>query len=312
MRGNHSVRRLLGRGLLLAVPFLLVALLVFVVDPFEYFGTSRVISHDAKARTSGKLHYALWKFSQYERNPASRILLGDSRMDLVDTTMLRQVTGQRYFNFAYGGGTLLEAIDTYWLASRMVRLDAVYLEMGLINFNEYQSLNRVPEARQLAANPILYLTSRMVVRASVLAAYADLSGRPVHIETPALDRVRFWRFQVDESIPQLLHRYAYPTATARRLQEMAADCRQNGTRLVIIVPPSHVDVQRKTTALGRAADLERFKAFARTLGDVYDFDYPNVLTMDADQFSDPFHLRSDSLLIQDVWGSSPRFARRSP
>jgi hypothetical protein len=306
------MKRLLLRGLILVAPFLIIAAFVVVVDPYDYFGLTRVVSDRVKELTSGKLHYAMWKVHQFKQHPSSRILLGDSRMAGLSTQTIRAVTGEQYFNFAYGGGTPSEAIDTYWLASKITHLDAVYLEMGIINFNSYQNLNRVPEVISMDANPLMYLTNRLVVRAAFLASYVALTGDTVSVETPSMSPEDFWRFQVNEAVPQVLHQYAYPTVIAQRLDELADDCRRNGTRFVVVIPPTHTDVQQKVSASGRDADVARFKRFATSLGTVYDFDYPNALTADRSKFSDPFHVNNSDEIVREIWGSQHLYARRIP
>ena len=306
------MKRLLLRGLLLAAPFLVIAASIRVIDPFDYFGPSRVLGDRVKELTAGKLYYALWKVHQFKQNPSSRILLGDSRMDLLNLETIRSATGQRYFDFAYGGGTPIEAVDTYWLASRMVHLDEVYLEMGIINFNSYQNLNRVPEVVSMDSKPLLYLSNRVVLRAAWLSVYVALTGDTIKLEAPSLDREGFWRFQIDEAVPQVMHQYDFPVSLAKELEAMAADCRRNGTKLVILIPPSHVDIQAKISALGRDADVARFKAFAATLGTVYDFEFPNALTSDSSRFRDPFHLKDSDEIVREVWGPEHPFARRVP
>jgi hypothetical protein len=306
------MRRLLTRAALLAAPFLLVAAFVFAVDPYDYFGRSHWVSDAVKESTAGELHYALWKVQKFRRAPAHRILLGDSRMADLSTATIRSLTGEEYFNFAYGGGTIEESIDTYWLASSITRLDAVYIDMGLVNFNEYQTLNRVAEIRSIEANPLIYLSNRLVMRAAFLAAYVAATGRQVNVEASTRTPEEFWKYQVEESMPQLLHRYAYPVDIAKRLQAVAADCKLRGTRFVIIIPPEHVDLLAQIHALGRDEDQERFKKFAATLGTVFDFDYPNDLTRSRAAFGDPFHFRDNNELIEEVWGGRIRYARRSP
>jgi hypothetical protein len=294
--------RLFYRTALLALPFLLVGLFVAAVDPFDYFGITRFVGDGPKSMTARKLHYPLWKIHQFERAPVDRILLGDSRMDGFSPGTIQALTGDSYFNFAYAGGTLTEAIETYWIAAKRVRLKAVYLEASLINFNAYQGLNRVPEVSKMDANPFLYLTNRLVLRSAVLAAYVGWTGNTVNIEAPSLDRNAFWRFQIDQSMPQLLYRYAYPDTVARQLRDVVADCKRNGTRFVVVIPPTHTDVQTKVAELGRSQENERFKEFARSLGEVYDFDWPNAFTSDRSNFGDPFHLRDSDVIIREIWG----------
>jgi hypothetical protein len=306
--------RLFYRAALLGLPFLLLGVFVAAVDPFDYFGVTRFVGDGPKMMTALRLHYPLWKIHQFERIPADRILLGDSRMNAFTPATIQALTGDSYFNFAYAGGTLTEAVETYWLAAKVVHLKAVYLEAGLINFNAYQSLNRIPDVSRMDANPLLYLTDRVVLRSAVLAAYASWTGNPVKIEAPSLDRDAFWRFQIDESMPQLLHRYAYPDSVAKQLRDIAADCKRNGTRFVVVIPPTHVDAQTKIASLGLSADNERFKEFARSLGEVFDFDWANDFTSDRANFSDPLHVRESDSLIREIWSAdhAHAHARHTP
>ncbi|HVO47233.1 MAG TPA: hypothetical protein VMT29_12945 [Steroidobacteraceae bacterium] len=303
--------RLLSRATLLSLPFVLLAILVAIVDPFDCLGLSSVVAEQVKFVVAQPLHNPLWKVQKFRSAPQSRLILGDSSMASLNAADIRAASGQDYFNFAYGGGTLAEAIDTYWLAARSVHLEAVYIGIGLINFNEYQNLNRVPEALAIVSSPLRYLTNRLVVAAAFLSAYGALSPHTLDLTTPSIDRQAFWRFQLDEAAPQLLHEYRFPRTSAARLQALAADCRRHGTRLVIVIPPTSIELQRRFVELGREQDEARFKSFVRTLGTVYDFDIPNEFTRERTNFIDPFHTVDDHMVIGEVWGNRPHYAQYS-
>jgi hypothetical protein len=305
------MKRLLIRAVVLALPFLVLMSFVAVVDPFDCLGVSRLVSDKLKAQSAQPLHNPLWKLGQFERAPIPRLILGDSSMASINTDDIRAATGDEYFNFAYGGGTLAESIDTYWAAAAKLHLDAVYIGIGLINFNEYQNLDRVPEARAIAASPLRYLTNRVVLEAAFLTAYSALGGAVIDLGVPVMSRDAFWRFQIDESLPQLLREYRFPAASAARLREVAMDCRRNGTRLVIVIPPTEVELQAKVAALGRATDEARFKAFVATLAPVFDLNYPNAFTSDRRNFSDPFHTMTDRVVVEEVWGNRMTFSHRT-
>jgi hypothetical protein len=306
------MRRLLLRAAIFSLPFVLLTAFVAAVDPFDCLSSSGLVSEAVKSVSAEPLHNTLWKVQKFKRSPVSRLILGDSSMASLDTDEIRSLTGQEYFNFAYGGGTLVEAVDTYWYAAANTHLDAVYLGIGIINFNEYQNLDRVPEAEAMVANHLKYLTNRIVVGAAFISAYSAFTGQSVSLSTLAMSRDAFWQKQMNESLSQLLHEYRYPDTVAARLERMAADCRSHGTQLIIIIPPTHVELQTKIVALGRGGDVARFKAFVATLGTVYDLDYPNAFTSVGENFSDPFHTVSDEMLVREVWGDGRNFSRRTP
>jgi hypothetical protein len=305
------MKRLLGRAAIFCAPFILLAMFVAVVDPFDSLGFSSVISDGVKSEAAEALHNPLWKVQKFRGSPSSRLILGDSSMASLNIGEIRSLTGQEYFNFAYGGGTLAEAVDTYWFAASRVHLDAVYIGIGFVNFNAYQNLNRVPEAIAIGGSPLRYLTNRIVVGAAFNSAYTALTGNVVNLEAPPMSREAFWRYQIDESLPQLLHEYRYPSDMAKQLERVATDCHTHGTRLVIVIPPSNTELQRQIVALGRGADAARFKAFVKTLGTVYDLDYPNAFTGDRANFSDPFHTLGDQMIIQEVWGNRQLYSHRT-
>jgi hypothetical protein len=303
------MKRVFQRSAIFALPFILLTMFVGAVDPFDCLGFFRLMTDAVKLQTAEPLHNPLWKIQKFKESPVSHLILGDSSMASLNMNELRSVTGQEYFNFAYGGGTLVEAIDTYWFAAARIHLDAVYIGIGLINFNEYQNLNRVPEAEAMVANPLKYLTNRIVVGAAFSSAYSALTGRPNNPGMPPMSREAFWRYQIDESLPQLLHEYRYPSSVAAQLERIAANCRMRGTRLVIVIPPNHIELQEKIVALGRAVDEARFKMFVAGLGAVYDMDYRNAFTTERTNFSDPFHTANDHMIIQEVWGNRGLFSQ---
>ena len=196
------MKHLLIRAALLAAPFVLIAALVALVDPFDYFRASPLIDDTIKLDTARDLQYPLWKLQRYRHAPVSRLILGDSSMASLDEGEIREVSGVQYFNFAYGSGTVAEAIETYWLASSMTHLDAVYIGIGLVNFNGYQHLDRVTEADAISKNPLLYLSNRLVVRAAFLAAYAALTGSHPELPDEHMTRDEVWRVQLDQGLPE--------------------------------------------------------------------------------------------------------------
>src|ERR1700722_1371997 len=304
---SQPMRRLLLRAAIFSLPFILLTACVAAVDPFDCLGLFNLVSEPIKSFSAEPLQNAVWKLQKFSRTPVSRLILGDSSMAVIDTDKVRAFTGQNYFNFAYGGGTLVEAIDTYWYAAAKTHLDAVYLGVSIINFNEYQNLNRVPEAEAMVANPLKYLTNRIVIAAAFISAYSAFTGQSVNLATPTVSRDAFWQQQINESLVQLLHEYRYPDAVAAQLERMAADCRRHGTQLTIIIPPTNIELQAKVVALGRGGDVDRLKAFVATLGTVYDLDYPNAFTSVRENFLDPFHAAIDDTLVREVWGDGRQF-----
>jgi len=306
-----SLRLFLKKGAIFVVPFLLYAALMVALDPFEYFGISHLIDHQIKRKTAGKLHYTLWKSIQFLKDPRPNLLLGDSRMDLVSVSTVEQLTGERYFNFSYGGGTIPEMVDTFWFADRHVELHKVFIGIGFINFNRFQNMNRFTESSAILKNPLLYLTNRIVAKAAVYAVLSQIRGAPLAIEKPPMDREAFWRHQLGPATAAHYNRFKYPPEHLEALRKVAARCAEEGIQLTFVIPPSHVELQAKIAEFGLTKLADRFRRDLRSLGRVVDFDFPNAYTRDRANFSDPYHFHPTPMIVEQMLSDAPdpRYAR---
>lgn len=138
---KHLVRKL---GLFL-LPFAVYACAIVVIDPYNYFGVSHVISDGLKSDISYKLNYAMWDMIEYRRDPAPNILLGDSRMMGLDAEDIREVSGHDFENLAYGGGSLKEAIATFNYADKLTDLKRVTIGLDINTYNGSDTKDRVSE-----------------------------------------------------------------------------------------------------------------------------------------------------------------------
>ena len=79
----------------------------------------------------------------------------------------------------------------------------------------------------------------------------------------------------------------------RMLEDMASSARENGKRLIFVIPPTVTDMQA-TIARHGLADLNLALRFELAkLAEVIDFDFPNSLTSDPENFSDAYHFGSN-------------------
>ena len=74
---------------------------------------------------------------------------------------------------------------------------------------------------------------------------------------------------------------------------MAKYCRVNHIKLIIWIPPSHIQFQEKIDDYGLTWACERFKEDIGSIGDVYDFDYKSQLTRSKENFKDPLHFTDE-------------------
>lgn len=307
---SGEVKRFIRKTVLLLLPFLVFGSFVIAVDPFNYFGLSPV-DDGIKKEISFKLNYAMWKMYEFDRNPAPNILLGDSRMMELHPEVIREASGNNYYNFAYGGGSLKEAIATYHFAASRTHLEHVVIGLDLNSYNGSDLKDRVSEVLGTFHNPFLYLTNNTVAIAAWKVFKSLATGKIERIGQPIGDRNAFWQRQLEITARVYFANYRDPQDYREQLQRIAEKCRRDGTRLTFIIFPSHKDLMEQIHKYNLEAQDEAMRRDLATLGVVYDFAWDNPLTRDRKNFKDPYHFTDDIAedIIGVVWGGREGFVR---
>lgn len=263
-----------------------VVLFNVVVDPFE---RSRLVPVSLpRQAVASVVDYQISKILRFGRAPRPVIILGDSRAESLHEEYFAALGRDDVFNFAYGAGTLYEAIDTFWLADATTRLRQVVLGVPFNLYNEENRLDRIPTARQVTRSLPAYYLSPLVTKASALVLLTAATGRSFVSETPPMTRDAFWKYQLGPGADLYVQRWARPNVLLARLKEMVDYCRSKGIEVVFFIPPTHQDLR----ALLPAAEYAAYKRELAGLGRVLDFDVPGPLTADAGNFDDPQHVNA--------------------
>lgn len=249
---------------------------------------------------------------RFERAPAPNILLGDSRMQAVSAGRLKELTGEEFYNFGYGGGSLKESIDTFWFAAGRVKLRSVYIGLHLSSYNDYNYTERTKLYESVAHNPALYFVNRTVLQAALYDSYSRFSGTDMKLGAPTVGREAFWRDYLDNVLGGYYTNYVYPMRYKQELERVARYCREHGVRLVFVIFPSHVEAQQRVRDFRLERESEAFRRDLSALATVYDFDYENEISTNRENYSDPVHTVGpvNELLMREVWLDQPRVARK--
>jgi hypothetical protein len=308
----RGVRKLLGRGALFSLPLCLYALFIFVTDPFNFVNGRSPIRPQIKGETARQLQPAFWRMNEFDQHPTPNILLGDSRMWLLKEKDIEAVTGDAYFNFGYGGGTLREAVDTFWFATKRTRLERVYLGVNLDTYNETNYSERTKLFPVVKENLALYFVNRTVLQAAVYDVYSQLTDTDLKLGLPTMGRDAFWAHHLENVLGAYFEKYVYPTKYKRQLQELAQYCQAHGIQLTFVIFPSSLDAQRLIQKHKLDHESARMRHDLAALAPVYDFDYENEITADKENYRDPVHFRGpiQAQLIREIWGGDRRYARK--
>jgi hypothetical protein len=296
------VRKFLKKLTLFATPFAICVAIVVMVDPFNFFNWFHVVPNSVKKPISN-LHYPFWKMSEFSRNPSPNILLGDSRMGSIRSELVEEITGRKYYNFSYGGGTLPEIINTFWYADSQATLQNVYIGINFNLYNALESRDRTEDYRNIVRNPLLYFVNPTVIKATFFDLQAAC-GRRIEVGAPPMDHDRFWQYQLDVIASGMYRNYKYPSSWKQELDRIASHCRAKGINLVFVMFPTHIDLQQQITNFRLNAQRDQFARDLTALAPTIDFDLPSAVTSDPKNFKDPFHFTEQimELLVQDIWG----------
>lgn len=242
-----------------------------------------------RERVASIVDYQVHKILAYRRAPKPVVVLGDSRAELLRDEYFAEAGRPDVFNFAYGGGTLDEAIDTFWLADGLTTLRQVVIGLPFSMYNESNRLNRMPTAAHVSRDLPSYYLSPLVTKAGVLVLATAATGRTFMDETPPMSREEFWRHQLGPGAELHCRRWSRPQVLHGRLVEMADQCRKRGIELVFLLPPTHAEYRALLGPAGLEDEYAAYKRELARLGHVLDFDLPGPLTADAANFDDPHH-----------------------
>lgn len=273
-----------------AIAVFLVFSLNFVVDPFNKNGVFRI--DVPRASISKKMNYQLYKVLEYAQDPQPVLLLGDSRANSLKQEMFENADMPNVYNFAYGGGTLFEAIDTFWYATKIKKINRVIFCVPFNLYDESNNLNRMPQAVQISQS-VTYYFSTMVSKTSIINLLAVVTGKELKSEKPPMSKAAFWSQLLGPTTKRFYGSWVRPRLLQDRMDEVVRHCEANDIELVFLLPPTHIDLQKKVHEFGLDSEYQRYKELLSTYGTVFDFDFPSRLTENKDNFKDPYHFNSE-------------------
>lgn len=271
-------------------PLFVVFILNYIVDPFN---KNLLFDLELPKKTvSYLMNYQLYKILEYSQNPKSFIVLGDSRAESLKAKYFSENGVKNFYNFAYGGGTLFEAIDTFWFASKQTKLSKVIIGLPFNLYNSSNRKNRFPGALEVGQDSFSYYLSPLVTKASFYNILTSITGKRYKTERPPMSKEQFWQHQLERA-SITYRRWSKPNLLYKKLVELSNYCRDNNIELIFFLPPTHKELQDKIIEHNLSEDYSLYKKELQKLGDVFDFDYNNSDTVKKDNFKDPYHFNAE-------------------
>lgn len=285
------------------MPFIIYTVLILVIDPFNYFAISDIIPYQIKNLNSRTTNYTLWKTIEFSRDPNPNIFLGDSRVAGLETKSLEKFSGLAFYDFAYGGGTIEESINTFWFANSKCKLQNVFLGLNFNVYNGYDIRDRVESAKDILHNPFLYIINKDVLDAAYSCTVAFINNNYESPEKPNMSKSVFWRYKITEAVNRYFAVYSYPKYYYNQLREISEYCKNNGINLVFMIMPEHQEVLDLIKKYELNNEYNKFISDVSSLSETYNFNLINSITSNKENFKDPFHIKNSSLtfLLSHMW-----------
>lgn len=272
-----------------------------IIDPYNYIFDSNFIDNETKTlsitRTESVIPRGVmfWNLIAFKKNPSNHVIIGDSRGASIDTALVKEYTGNEYFNFAVPGANYQTNISIFWHIAENTDLRSVYWQLGFPQYNLTEQSNNLFQAIYPYYDHFYkYLLKDWFWVDSYYAFYFHLFPRMKEKFYPCdddrtLNRDKNWDEIIKRQGTWKLANYQYPEEIYRELRRISEYCKTNNIDLNFVIFPNHPALY----SLIKDYDLEderlHFKKDIYSIGKTYDFSYVNKFTLDSSLFFDLYH-----------------------
>ncbi len=281
--------------------------MVVMVDPYNYFGWSRMVPNEIKLKSlyhSGRtmaFSNMMWDLLRFREKPVERVLLGDSRLTRFDLGHLEEVTGQGYANMGIPGGNFHTIASLFNYTDSIAHLKEVVVQVSFQGMSQGNDWDFYAEPRLLLGKPLLYVTNRRVLEATLLNVQGTLAPGSVAYDKLPPDH---WQMVLDMQRHNA-ENFHFDTSNFALLQHIADRCRATGARLTFVEYPTYPDVQEIYKKAGLEPLRERYIARLSSMATTIDLDRPGRFPVDRADWRDPLHPTAEGQrkVIDAIWGS---------
>lgn len=308
------MKKYIQKVLFFAIPVLVYALVITIVDPYNFINFFKVISDEDKflviQRTdeSSPRGNLLWKSVEFRRKPVQNIIVGDSQGKDIDVQIIKEQTGDDYYNFCSPGASFTTMFKTFWFAANQVKLKKVYFQVAFMNYNLDRDYDLWHFAEDYMKRPYEYYTTKEIFIDAVVNVAWVATRNPKIVS-------RSYEFLPPSQMEDLAQarlklffsRYTYPTAYKNEFARITDYCKANDIEFTFLILPVYKGVDEYLAKNNLFDDKVKFKSDINSLADVYDLDKLAGLKDYRYNFIDYFHPTQQVMdsLTRLIWNSGP-------
>lgn len=294
------------------IPVFTGLLFIVIIDPYEFINISHVISPDLKIEVLNRSDEVsprgnmLWKTIHFKRNPLSKLIIGDSQGNRTKEELIKEVSGEDYFNFCVEGASFETMIDVFWFATKYANLEEVFFQVGFMNYNASRSYNLSHFGKDYFDNPFTYFSTPDIFRDSYAnLRYAITRDRDIVEQSYVFMGIDDLHGLSEKRLKLFFDNYKYPENIYRELKKISDYCIDNDIELNFLILPVYIKTIEYLEENDMMAENNRFKEDMKSLGRIYDFEEYKGITEVREYFIDYFHPKESILdkITREVWGT---------
>ncbi len=286
--------------LLFLLPFIAASIFMIVIDPYNLFNISKIISDETKVlalRRSGLVsprEDILWKTIQFKRKPTPNIIIGDSRVYDISNRKLEENIGGEITNLGIPGANYRTIIDLFWMASESIELDNVILQVDFSKYNASINYDLFNPVRQVTENPYTFLFNWIYLKDSFITFYNWITKLKHYIPRFYIVSDEKWENSKSLLIKELITiKYIYPIEYYEGLKEISEFCQSRDINLILLIHPYYFEVHNFIREFNLEDRYNQFNKDINSLGQIIDLDNGIPFSFVKDNYSDHFHIAKD-------------------
>ena len=300
------MKKFLTRSFIFSMPLIIWALIVLVIDPFNYFNISHIISDEIKKANAETINPLMYETIDCVNHPAENILVGDSRTRALPADEIKKLSGIQYKKLVASAAKLNEIFDLIYFSDAQRKLKHIVVGINFNMFNKYGYADRITAVKEIMANPFKYIFNRNIAQAGFYVVKAAVTGKNIDTHPP-LNPEKFWKYMIKKRATEWYSKYKFPEQTYARLKSLDSFAVANHIELTFIIVPHNREFHDRLVSFGLENEEARFKEIMSSLSArVIDYDFENAITADRNNFDDPVHYNKKTglLMVNEIWSDS--------
>ncbi|OQX59323.1 MAG: hypothetical protein B5M52_03695 [Helicobacteraceae bacterium 4484_230] len=301
--------------LALAIPF--VGLFNYIVDPYG-FNKLIVIDKFNSIKESNAGFTIKYKMPQLANNEWSNIMLGSSKIGVMDNHVVDRYLGGKTFNMDQPTPVMPIQFDAFMYAVHYNNVKNLVFAIDFLSFNknlklnkDYVELKEKVRAFERFSNIDLYLNTDTLKKSIevIRKNFSGTAGKKLHFYPNGMreyaDYIEAYKngtFNLQKNIKKHLKlyfdpkkgiysNYEYSDDFMKLVKKIVEYCKTNDINLYVYISPFYVEHFYAIKEAGLLDEFEHFKRELVKITDYLDFTGANSITTDKNNYWDSSHLR---------------------